>query len=167
MSLLLLLDDDPGATTSTGNTLSGWGTAAWGTSPWGAGSLPPPSIIGVSTPHGVHAGAGVVDRRGGDVITIIGNNFSDPMIVELLLGGIVQGQCYISRPRYDIKPNRVYAGTPELDFGTYDLRVETAGGSSVIFPNAVTYERFSNEMKAETVRKNMSDAWKSAQKVIP
>lgn len=145
-----------------------WGVGPWGVgSPWGTGSeAPPPTIIAVGTPHGETAPSGVVAREGGDVITVIGEHFSDPMTIEIMLGAQVVGECYIALPRYDIRRNRVYAGTPPQPDGTYGIRITTVGGTSPIFLNALTYGLFSEEMKVEVVRKNMSAKWKTGRRLL-
>lgn len=144
-----------------------WGTGEWGITPWGlVGELSSsPTILSVQTPHGDRAGSGVVARRGGDVIRIIGSNFGDPMTIEVLNGMTVVGTCYIFRPEYDIQPDRVWCGTPALPDGTYDLRVTTTVATATL-ASALTYELFAEEMKTLTVRSNVSARWKTGRRML-
>jgi len=144
-----------------------WGVGEWGIDSWGLqGELTAsPTLVSVITPHGERAGSGVVARRGGDVIQIIGTNFGDPMTIEVLQAAIVVGTCYIFRPSFDIQPTKVFCGTPALDDGVYDLRVTTTVATATL-ASALTYELFSEEAKTLIVRSNINPKWRTGRRML-
>jgi len=115
----------------------------------------------VTTPWG----GGIVDVLGGDVITIGGSNFYDPVLVEVLFGGLPVGTCYVFDPRYDVSRSRIYCGTPALAQGTYDLQVTTGAGSA-IFVGALNYEPIADQMKVERVRVGFASPWTSGRRLL-
>lgn len=149
-----------------------WGTGPWGTGAWGTGSAAPvPTLIGVSP--------GVVARRGGDVITVLGTGFRRPITIEVLQGGLVVGTCYAFEADilndekvggnlnlFALTRTRVYAGTPALEDGVYDLRVTTDGGSSGILVGALTYELFAEEVKVQRVRQGFMAKWRAGRRLL-
>jgi len=140
-----------------------WGTGAYGLTSWGIGTTTPvPVLIGI-TP-------GLVARRGGDVIQLFGTGFTDPALVEVLSGPVVpytlEGTCYVFDPEFDVKRNVIWAGTPALDDGVYHLRVTTDGGPSAVLVNALTYELFSEEVKALKVRQGLNWKWRAGRRML-
>lgn len=135
-----------------------WGTSPWGLGPWGGGA---PVIDLVVTPWG----GGIVDVLGGDVITIGGSNFADPVLIEVLFGGNVVGTCYVFDPRYDVSASRIYCGTPALAQGTYDVRVTTDAGTSTLV-GALTYEPIADQLKVERVRISLARVWSAGPLVL-
>lgn len=129
-----------------------WGSGLWGAgSPWGTGvSLPPPSVVGVSTD--------VAERRGGTVLRVLGTGFVDSMVVDLLQAGVFQGAGYIFDPRFDVESNRAWVGMPALDDGVYDLRVTTSGGSATLAA-AVTFKLHAEEYKVVHMRSKWPSVW--------
>jgi hypothetical protein len=107
-----------------------------------------------------------VDVLGGDVITIGGTGFYDPMLVEVLDGGgAVVGTCYIFDPRYDVFKSRIYCGTPALPRATYDLRVTSGTGSDTLV-GALVYEPIADQIKVERVRTGFASAWLSGRRLL-
>lgn len=136
-----------------------WGTGPWGLGPWGGAA---PVIDLVSTPWG----SGIVDVLGGDVITIGGSNFYDPMLVEVLDGlGNVVGTCYIFDPKYDVFKSRIYCGTPALPKGTYDLRVTSNSGSNTLV-GALVYEPIADQLKIERTRSGFAQPWVTGRRLL-
>lgn len=155
-----------------------WGLGTWGAlSPWGTGAVtPPPTLIAVGTTD--------IDVLGGDVTTVVGTNFLDPMVVEFLQGGVVigastiPGSAYadsvtagtargiILDPRYDISPNRVYVGTPALAAGVYDVRVTTEGGVSAVLVGALTAKPVAMEHRVLSMRSKWARAWQVGPRLL-
>ena len=137
-----------------------WGKGAWGTpSAWGTGvELPPPSLLGVSP--------ALVERRGGGVVRITGENFVDPMTIEVLKGPVVVGTAYYFDAEFDLERNRVFAGMPALADGFYSLRVTTAGGDSNVLVDAVEYRLFSEQVKVHRVRIGFDTTWKTGPRLL-
>lgn len=147
-----------------------WGTGPWGAgSPWGTGStLPPPSLIGVSSspgPTAQTAGPAVVDENGGTVCLVVGNNFFDPMTIDILTGGpgayTVVGTGYVVTPKFDLQRNRCYFGAPALERGLYHIRVTTAGGVSGVLHDAIAAREFADEFKTVSVRSKYASKWET------
>jgi len=129
-----------------------WGTGPWGITPWGiAGPIFAPTLIGVSP--------GIVSRLGGDVVTIVGTNFSDPIVIEILLAGDVVGTCYVFDVEFDLDSTRIHAGTPALDDGVYDMQVTTTAGPSAVLIGALEYRLFAEQMKAQRVNIGFAAPW--------
>lgn len=150
-----------------------WGTGVWGTSGWGSGvSAPVPTIISVSP--------GVVSRHGGDVITVLGTGFTKPILIEVLQSLQVLETCYafdadvLNDPfedegdigLYALTGTRVFAHTPALEDGVYDLRVTTDGGPSAIFAGALTYELFAEEVKVLRARQSVTNKWVTGRRML-
>lgn len=135
-----------------------WGYSPWGIGPWGGA---PPVVDLVSTPWG----AGIVDVLGGDVITIGGSGFYDPVTIEVLLMGTVVGTCFVFDARYDVSKSRIYCGTPALDAGTYDVQVTTGAGSSLL-AGALVYEPIAQQGKVERVRLGFASPWATGRRML-
>ncbi len=137
-----------------------WGKGPWGSgSPWGTGiTLPPPNLLGISP--------AIVARRGGTVVKITGENFADPMIIEVLDGPTVVGTAYYFDAELDLERNRVFAGMPALADGFYSLRVTTEGGESNTLVDVVEYRLFSEEVKAHRVRIGFAAPWKTGPRLL-
>lgn len=148
-----------------------WGTGAWGGTPWGIGATAPiPTVISVSP--------GIVARRGGAVISLLGTGFSKPALIEVLSGLTVVGTCYAFEADdlndgktdgdlglFALRSNRIFAGTPALADGVYDLRLTTPGGSSTLV-GALTYQLFAEEAKAQKVRQKLASKWKVGRRLL-
>lgn len=130
-----------------------WGVGPWGAGgPWGTGvALPPPVLIGVSDP--------IVNRVGGTVVVVYGENFYDPMLVEILKSGNVVGEGILWDPTLNLEENRAWVGMPALDDGFYDLRVTTDGGVSPVLVNALEYRLFAEEAKTLAARSKWGKNW--------
>lgn len=130
-----------------------WGSGPWGSgSPWGTGSsAPPPTLIAVS--------GSVIDVEGGTVVRIVGTNFEDPALIELILGGTVRGVGYVHEPRYDLRANRIDAGMPAVPAGVYDLRVTTSGGSATLLA-ALEAKPHAEEWRVVEGRGKWARAWR-------
>lgn len=151
-----------------------WGSSGeWGFTPWGTGAAAPtPTLIGVSP--------GLVARRGGDVIRVLGTGFIKPALIEVLDGAVVVGTCYafeadeLNDPKGDdgdlglfaLTRTRIFAHTPALEDGTYDLRITTPGGTSGVLVGALTYELFAEEAKVLKVRQKHSRKWKTQRRLL-
>jgi hypothetical protein len=138
----------------------GWGRAPWGgDAAWGAGvDLPLPIL------HAVHPT--VLEIRGGTVLGIFGENFFDPMTVEVLDAGEVVGTGYIFDAEFDLERNRAYAGMPAMAEGVYDLRVTTAGGDSNVLEGALDYRLHSEQAKVHGGRIKFSSTWKTGPRTL-
>lgn len=149
-----------------------WGsTGSWGLDAWGTGVAGPVPTLIAAAPT-------LVARRGGDVISLFGTGFSRPILIEVLQGGLVVDTCYAfeadtrnDRDDGDINlfaltRTRVFAGTPALEDGVYDLRVTTAGGVSGILSGALTYELFADEVKVHHVRQKLARKWKTGRRLL-
>lgn len=141
-----------------------WGTGAYGLSPWGTGIVAPVPVLIAVTP-------GLVARRGGDVIKLVGTGFFDPVLLEVLSGPAlgpytVEGTCYVFDPEFDVKRNAIWAGTPALTDGVYHLRVTTDGGPSAVLVDVLTYELFSEEVKALKVRQGLNWKWIAGRRML-
>lgn len=150
-----------------------WGLGPWGISPWGTGNeAPPPAIGGVASPLGGPGplGGALVEVRGGTVISIVGTDFFAPMTVEVLVGAgapfSVVGTCFIWDYEFDLRNNRVFAGTPKLPAGLYHLRVTTDGGPSPVFLDAIEAVPFAEEVKVQRVRRAWAPIWKVGPRVL-
>ena len=150
-----------------------WGTGEWGKTAWGTGvAAPVPTLISASP--------GLVARRGGDVITVLGTGFQKPILIEVMQDLQVVATCYafeadvLNDPfagegdigLFSLTSTRVFAHTPALEDGVYDLRVTTDGGPSTILVGALTYELFAEEAKTLKVRQKLSKAWKKARNLL-
>lgn len=138
----------------------GWGRGPWGEeSPWGTGvDLPPPIVSDVHPT--------ILEIRGGTVLGIFGENFHDPMTVEVLQAGQVVGTGYIFDAEFDLQPNRAFAGMPALDEGVYDLRVTTAGGESNVLGGVLDYRLHSEQAKLHAGRIKFSSTWKTGPRTL-
>lgn len=150
-----------------------WGSAGqWGLTPWGTGAeAPVPTLISASP--------GLVARRGGDVITLLGTGFTRPVTIEVLSGLVVVGTCYAFEADilnddkgddgdlalFALTSTRIFAHTPALEDGTYDLRITTPGGTATLV-GALTYELFAEEAKVLKVRQKMSRKWKTQRRLL-
>jgi len=148
-----------------------WGLVWGGAAPWGiASSVAAPTLIGASP--------SLVARRGGDVIAIIGTGFVKYVLIEVLQAAQVVGTCYAfdadvlndkddgDLNLFSLAPTRIYAGTPALPDGVYDLRVTNDGGPSAVLASALTYELFSDEVKVHRVRQGLSRKWKAGRHLL-
>lgn len=155
----------------------GWGVGDWGGidgNPWGGvgdAAVAAPTIDAVISPEGLSPNGGqLVDILGGDVIQIIGTEFEDPMLIEILsgpLGGpyVVEGVCYTWDPRYDLTTTRIFTGTPPLPAGKYHLRV-TNSIASAILEDALDYQPFAEELKVNRVRSGLAEPWRSGRRLL-
>jgi hypothetical protein len=107
-----------------------------------------------------------VERRGGTVIKVLGENFFDPMIVEVLRAGLVVGTGYIFDPEFDLERNRAFVGMPALADGFYDLRVTTDGGTSGVLVDALEYRLFSEQTKIHRVRVGLAAPWVTGPRIL-
>lgn len=159
--------------------MNGWGVGDWGGidgNPWGgvggSGIGLVPTITAVSSPLGLSPNGGqLLDVLGGDVLTILGTSFEDPLLIELLSGPgggpyVVAGVCYTFDPRYDLTTSRVYAGTPALSAGKYHLRLTNNVGASLVLQDAVDYQPFAEEMKVNRVRAGFARQWASGRRLL-
>jgi len=136
-----------------------WGTGPWGTGAWGTGVvLPPPSVFGLSP--------GIIARRGGSIVKIVGEHFADPMIVELIQSAQVVGAGYYFDAEFDLERNRLFVGTPALPDGFYSLRVTTAGGESNILEDALEVRLFSEEVRVHRVRIGFAAPWLTGPRML-
>lgn len=143
----------------------GWGTGEWGSSTWGStesDALPPPSLIDVSP--------GLVARRGGDVVTVVGEHFDASTKIEILSGNAVDGfvkeaDGYIFDPDFDVTGNRLFFGSPALNDGTYHVKVITDFGDAIL-EDALTYELFAEEMKIQRVHIGFATVWKAGRRLL-
>lgn len=112
------------------------------------------------------------------MISILGTGFSKPVLIELLSGLTVVATCYAYEADelndgktdgdlglFALQSNRIFAATPALDDGTYDLRVTTPGGSDTLV-NALTYQLFAEEAKVQKVRQKLSAKWKVGRRLL-
>jgi hypothetical protein len=137
-----------------------WGSGKWGEStPWGTGLTLPPPVLSAISPA-------IVARRGGDVIKVVGENFFDPITIEVLKGLAVVGTCYVFDAELDLERNRVFTGTPALADGFYSLRVTTDGGESNILVNVLEYRLFSEEVKTHRVRIGFAAPWVTGPRLL-
>jgi len=150
-----------------------WGLGSYGISPWGTGVVaPPPGLAAVSSPHGGPGplGGQIVEVRGGTVITIAGMDFFGPVLIEVLEGAgppfNVVGKCFVWDYEFDLKNNRIFAGTPALPAGLYSLRVTTDGGVSPVLLDCLEYVPFAEEMKVQRVRRSFAPVWKTGPRVL-
>ena len=154
----------------------GWGLGGWGGidgEPWGGiGDVPSGAITldGVSSPGGLDGASWLVDILGGDILTVVGTGFSDPMIVEVLSGTspgyLVEGTCYMFDARYDLRATKLYVGTPPLGAGVYHLRVTAPSGSTAVIEDVLKYHRFAEELKVERARVSLTKAWEVGRKLL-
>lgn len=100
------------------------------------------------------------------MITLIGEHFLNPMKVYFLTGSVIVGEGYIPLPEFSIRENRAFVGTPSLPEGSYGIRLETIGGVSPDYPDAIRFERFSDESKVEIVKKNIDAVWKMGRRLF-
>ena len=100
------------------------------------------------------------------MITILGEHFTNPMRVYFLVGSEVVGEGYIPLPEFSIRENRAFVGTPSLPVGDYGIRLETEGGVSPDYPDAIRFELFSDESKVEIVKKNIDAVWKMGRRLF-
>ena len=152
-----------------------WGTGPWGTSsPWGTGvALPPPSIISVTSDPGDTApksNPAVIARRGGTICTLLGTNFFDPTIVEVLIGGagaytkVAEG--YIFDAEFDLKRSKLFFGAPALVDGLYHVRIVTEGGQSNVLESVLEARLFAEEYKTVSVRAKYAPVWKTGERYL-
>lgn len=106
-----------------------------------------------------------MDILGGTIIRLLGDNFYDPMTVEVLLSGLVVGTCYMFDPALDLTRNVALIGSPPLAAGTYDLRV-TTGAGTVTLANAIQAMLFAEEMKVHRVRIAYGHRWKTGDRLL-
>ncbi len=154
-----------------------WGLGPWGLGPWGgvgAGSLPVPTLIGVSSfpePTAPSTGPAVVAEQGGTVCLAVGTGFIDPMTIEVLIGNsggpyTVVAEGYIVDPEFDLEAQRVYFGAPALERGLYHLRVTHDGGSSAVLENVLSARWFAEEFKTLSARGKFSSKWATGPRIL-
>lgn len=152
-----------------------WGSGPWGSgSPWGgAGPVPAPTLIGVTSfpgPTAEPSSPAVVDENGGTICLLAGTNFSDPLVIEVLIGAspayTVVATGYIFDPRYDLESNRCFFGAPALERGLYHVRATTSGGSSAVIENVIAARRFADEFKTVSVRGKFSSKWATGPRIL-
>lgn len=152
-----------------------WGAGPWGYMPWGSGiTLAVPTILGVSSDPGPLASRtnpAVVDEKGGTICTLLGSGFSDPILVEVLMGSFgsyeVVGEGYVVEPRYDLQSNRVIFGAPALEGDAYyHLRVTTEGGESDVLEDCLRALPFADRLKIVSTRAKWADAWVAGARVM-
>ncbi len=152
-----------------------WGKGPWGAgSPWGTGvTLPPPVLLSVFSfpPAPVDTtDPAVIARRGGTVCLVSGNNFFDPVTIDILTGGpgayTVVATGYVFDPEFDVERNRVFFGAPALQDGTYSVRVTTDGGVSGVLDNVLEARLFAEEFKTLSVRGKFSTAWDTGPRIL-
>jgi hypothetical protein len=137
-----------------------WGTGKWGeTSPWGTGVALPPPVLAAASPT-------IVERRGGTVIKLLGENFFDPMTVDILQSSVVVANGYIFDPEFDLERNRAFVAMPALPDGFYDIQVTTDGGTSGVLVNAVEYRLHSEEVKVQRVRIGFAQPWVTGPRLL-
>jgi len=113
------------------------------------------------------------------VVKILGTGFTTPILIEVLQALQVVGACYAfgsdvlndGREQGDLSlfsldRTQVFAGTPALSDGVYDLRVTTAGGPSNILDGALTYQLFAEEVKAQHARQKLMAKWKTGRRLL-
>jgi hypothetical protein len=110
-----------------------------------------------------------VEIRGGTVIGIVGTDFFAPVTIDVLIGGgpfVSVGRCFVWDYEFDLKNNRIFAGTPALAAGLYHLQVTTDGGPSAVLLNALEYVPFAEEMKVQRARRSFAPVWKTGPRVL-
>jgi hypothetical protein len=100
------------------------------------------------------------------VVRLLGTNFNDPMIIDVLQSGVVVGNAFYFDAEFDLESNLCFVGMPALDDGFYDMQVTTPGGTSPLLVNAVEYRLFAEEMKVQRVRIGFSSPWAAGGRLL-
>jgi hypothetical protein len=123
----------------------------------------------VTSPYGEDETASIVDVLGGDVVEIDGSGFDDTLTVKVMSGVspdyVEEGTCYVFDARYDITATKIYAGVPPLPAGTYHIQVEV-GATTVVLEDALKYQPFAEQLKAERVRTGLMRAWQTGDRFL-
>ena len=139
-----------------------WGLGPWGTGSWGGlgeGGAGGPGLGGVSPT--------LAEVEGGTVIGIFGENFTDPVIIELVDGdGTVLSRGQIFEARLDLRLQKMLVGFPPMPPGVYGIQVTTDAGTSPILPDAVTYKEFAQEGKVQRARRHFAQAWATGERLL-
>ncbi len=166
----------------------GWGIGDWGGvggtddttgaaldgTPWGGvgdADLSAPSFDGVTSPLGpsLVSGSVLVDVLGGDVLRLVGAEFEEDMVVEVLSGSagsyVTEGTCFMFDPRYDLTATRAFVGSPAIAVGLYHLRITTTAGV-VVLEDCLDYRNISMQLKIERVRMGLAKAWESGPRYL-
>lgn len=138
-----------------------WGTGYWGTGLWGGAATPGPPILSAVQQS-------PCSTLGGTVLTIYGDNFIDPAVIEVIdpVGLEVLGLAYYFEARLDLRKDKIIAGFPALPVGTYGLRIRTIAGQTPVLLDALTYVVFADEGKAQRVRRRFAPAWSTGKRVL-
>jgi hypothetical protein len=136
-----------------------WGSGSWGGSPWGIGVVLPPPILSAVTPA-------IVEREGGTILKLFGENFFAPMTLSILTGITPIAEAFMFDPEFDLQRNRAFYGLPALPDGYYNLQVTTAGGDSNILFDAIEYRLFSEEVKAHRIRTAFAAPWATGPRIL-
>ncbi len=138
-----------------------WGATPWGCSHWGGQAGGGPPILGA-------VGPALCDVKGGTVLGLFGDNFTDPTVIEVVdpIGLETLGTAHYFEARLDLRNNKILAGFPALPQGTYGVKVTTAGGVSSVLLDAVTYEPFADEGKVQRVRRRWSPFWGTGERIL-
>ncbi len=141
--------------------MSGYGIDPYGLGPYGGSA--PPVILEVLTPDN-----GIVDVLGGDVITILGLNFADPMTAEILSGVFpytLEAETFMFDARYDLTKSTARYGAPPMPAGTYHVRITTPSGTTVLV-DAITYAPVSHELKVDRMRGAFASVWATGDRYL-
>lgn len=141
----------------------GWGDELYGLDPWGLGDATPGEIIGVSP--------GIVDLRGGTLLTVIGAGFVTP--IELIVtrgpsGSEIEiGRGFIWDPNYDMTTSTVIFGLPRSDQeGNHNIQLIVSGTPSAVFYDAIEYKLFAEKYKVHKVRKSFAPVWRTGPRLL-
>lgn len=143
--------------------MSGFGLDPFGLGPYGGAGAP--AVFNIESPLGAWSESVLVDTLGGDVITVLGNNFAAPLTAKVMVDAVVMGDCYLFDERYDLKASKVYLGTPALPPGYYTLQITTPSGT-IVAGVGLTYIEVARELKAERVRGAFSRAWRTGTRYL-
>jgi hypothetical protein len=109
----------------------------------------------------------IADVLGGTVLGIFGENFTDPMTIEVLEADLtVVGQAKYFEARLDLRLQKALVGFPALPAGSYGIRITTAAGTSPVLPDAVTYKPFASEGKVLRMRSRFARVWATGRRVL-
>lgn len=159
-------------------TQTGWGIQGWGISPssdpsmWGLGAPPEDAPILISV------APTVVELRGGTVLTVDGEQFVAPLIVEVLTGDVMSptlvDRGFLFDPEFDLQIpkagkafTRALVGLPAVETaGTYHLRFTVAGVLSNLLANVLDYQLHAEEYKIQKIRSSYGQAWRTGPRVL-
>jgi len=134
-----------------------WGIGEWGVDAWGGiSATADPEIYAVSP--------AIYEVDGGTIATIIGANFADEFVPQVLIGPIggpyiVVGEGYLFDSRFDLTPTKAFPGMPAMRAGVYSLRVKTPLGLSNVLDGALIYLPHADEEMAQKGRSAWSPKW--------